>query len=340
MATLALTLYRYAVAGGRIASSGKAQVIEVEDGAGSGLAGPQDLAAALAPDGAGELRGPQGDDPGREPVLALCGEGWPDAFTLYTPRRLDPGEPASPAGLIRDFAPLCAEPADVVCFAADTLIDTARGPVAAGDLAIGDWVRTRDEGMQPIRWIGRQRVDAGRLALHPQLRPIRIRAGALGDGTPSNDLILSPQHRVLVRSRIAQRMFGHAEVLVAAKQLCQLDGIDIALDLDTVSYVHFMFDRHQIVFSNGAQTESLLAGPEALKSVGAAARAEILALFPELAGQPVAAARPLASGRMGRKLAIRHLQNARPLMGSKAACKAAAPPPASLQPAAPSCRKT
>lgn len=319
MATIALTLYRYAVAGGRIASSGKAQVIEIEDAAGSGLIGPQDLAAALGADGAREIRGPEGEDPGREPVLALCGDGWPDAFTLYTPRRLDPGEPASPAGLIGDFAPLCAGPADVVCFGADALIDTARGPVRAGDLATGDRVRTRDDGMQPIRWIGRQSVDAGRLALHPQLRPIRIRAGALGDGTPSEDLILSPQHRVLVRSRIAERMFGTAEVLVAAKQLCQLDGIDIALDLDAISYVHFMFDRHQIVFSNGAQTESLLAGPEALRSVGTAARAEILALFPELAQRPAAAARPLASGRMGRKLAVRHMQNARPLMGSEAA---------------------
>ena len=73
--------------------------------------------------------------------------------------------------------------------------------------------------------------------------------------------ITSPQHRVLVRSRITQKIFGTDEVLVAAKQLCQLDGIDIALDLGAVTYVHSLFDAHQVVFSNGAETESFLPVP-------------------------------------------------------------------------------
>ena len=73
--------------------------------------------------------------------------------------------------------------------------------------------------------------------------------------------ITSPQHRVLVRLRIAQKIFGTDEVLAAAKQLCQLDGIDIALDIGAVTYVHFLFDAHQVVFSNGAETESFLPVP-------------------------------------------------------------------------------
>ncbi|KGJ17297.1 hemolysin [Paracoccus sanguinis] len=200
------------------------------------------------------------------------------------------------------------------CFSAATLIETARGPVAAGDLAVGDMVRTRDAGLQPIRWIGRRALDTAALERAPHLRPIRIRAGALGEGCPAADLVVSPQHRILVRSRIAQRMFGTDEVLVAAKQLCQLDGIDVAQDLSEVVYIHFLFDDHQIVFSNGAETESLLVGPEALKSVGIAARAEILALFPELADHAAVPARTVTSGRMARKLAVRHLQNQRPLV--------------------------
>ncbi|SHL84061.1 Hemolysin-type calcium-binding repeat-containing protein [Paracoccus solventivorans] len=210
---------------------------------------------------------------------------------------------------------LTHETTRVVCFGADALIETDRGPVAAGRLAVGDLVRTRDAGLQPIRWIGSSRLDAAQLAANPRLRPIRIRAGALGDGLPSTDLVVSPQHRVLVRSRIAQKMFGTDEVLVAAKQLCQLGGIDIAEDLDGVTYVHFLFDDHQIVFSNGAETESLFTGDVALNSVGPAALEEILTLFPQLrSGAAPVPARVLASGRMGRKMATRHLQNRRALV--------------------------
>lgn len=194
---------------------------------------------------------------------------------------------------------------NVMCFATGTLIETDRGAVRIETLAVGDLVMTRDRGLQPIRWIG-QRVLAG-ADLTEKLRPIVIRKGALGANTPSSDLMVSPQHRVLVRSRIAQRMFGAPEVLVAAKQLLTVEGIEIA-DLTEVVYVHILFDHHEVVISNGAETESLFTGPEALKSVGRAAREEILAIFPELAErdyEPVAA-RILASGRMARKLALRH----------------------------------
>lgn len=208
---------------------------------------------------------------------------------------------------------------DIDCFATGTLIDTPDGPRAVETFRAGDLVVTRDHGPQPLVWAGACRVDAARLDLQPNLRPIRIAAGALGPGQPARDLLLSPQHRVLVRSKIAQRMFGTFEVLVAAKQLLQLDGIDVAEDLDEVDYFHLLFDQHEIVVSEGAETESLYTGPEALKSVGPAAREEILTIFPELRdrdieAEPPRAARPLPSGRMARKLAVRHKQNGRELV--------------------------
>lgn len=207
------------------------------------------------------------------------------------------------------------ETVNVVCFADDVLIDTTRGPVAAGDLRVGDMILTRDHGPQPVRWMGKRHLDAADLAAAPHLRPVRIAKGALGATAPQADLVVSPQHRILVRSRIAQKMFGTDEVLVAAKQLCQLDGIDLACDLESVTYVHFLFDDHQIVMSNGAETESLHPGSEAIKSVGTAAQEQIFAIFPDLRdGTERPAARLLASGRMGRKLAVRHQQNHKPLV--------------------------
>ncbi|AGT08363.1 Hint domain-containing protein [Paracoccus aminophilus] len=204
----------------------------------------------------------------------------------------------------------------VPCFVIGTLIATQSGLIPVEELTVGDFVATRDNGFKPIVWIGSAKVGANTLKRNPKLLPIRIKQGALGSGIPSSDLLVSPQHRILVRSAIAQRVFGTNEVLVAAKQLLQLDGVDIAEDMEDVEYFHFMFDQHEVVLSNGAETESLYAGPEALKALSPEAVNEILALFPELK-QPdyvMPPARILASGRQARKLAVRHRQNRRPVV--------------------------
>ena len=202
---------------------------------------------------------------------------------------------------------------NVTCFTRGTMIATDLGEVAIEDLRQGDMILTRDEGFRPLRWIGRSRLGAMELSLKPQLRPIRIRAGALGHGLPTSDLVVSPQHRVLVSSVIAERMFGDREVLVAAKHLTEIDGIEIVEDGSAVEYWHFLLDEHQIVLSNGAATESLYTGPEALKAVSVESRREILELFPQLADLDHAAlaqpARQLIPGRRARRLAERVARN-------------------------------
>lgn len=199
----------------------------------------------------------------------------------------------------------------ITCFTRGTLIETDCGLVTIETLQPGNMVFTKDDGYQSIRWIGSTKLCERQLAFAPNLRPIRIKAGALSESVPFQDLLVSPQHRVLVRSKIAQRMFDAPEVLVAAKQLLQLDGIDVAVDVEAVEYFHMLFDRHEVVFSNGAETESLYTGAQALMSVGEAARDEIFSLFPELLDanyQPIPA-RPIVSGQMGRQLAARHVKN-------------------------------
>lgn len=204
-----------------------------------------------------------------------------------------------------------------LCFTRGTRIEAERGEIAIELLQPGERVWTLDHGLQVIRWIGWVEVDQAQLIARPDLRPVRIRAGALGDDRPARDLLVSPQHRVLVRSKIALKMFDVEEVLVAAKQLLPLPGIEIAEDLTFVDYFHILFDQHEILLSNGAETESLYTGPEALRSVGAAARDEIFAIFPELRHPHYLpqAARPLVIGRQARRLAERHAQNDRDLTG-------------------------
>jgi len=206
-----------------------------------------------------------------------------------------------------------------VCFCDGTLIETDRGPRAIESLQPGDKVLTRDNGFQPLRWIGQRRLGAADLAAAPNLRPVRIKAGALGPGCPATDLAVSPQHRLLVRSRIARRMFGADEVLVAARHLCGLPGIAEIETATEVCYLHMLFDRHEIVQANGAPAESLHTGPMALRSLSPQARHEIFALFPELRGGtcPRQPARPLIEGRRGRQMAQRHLRNAAALVQAR-----------------------
>jgi hypothetical protein len=204
------------------------------------------------------------------------------------------------------------------CFARGTMIGTPAGPIAVERLRCGDEVVTRDSGAQQIRWIGARSLESEELRQNPNLRPIRIGANSLGPAMPQTDLVVSPQHRILVSSSIAQRMFGTAEVLVAAKQLLALEGVEVVEDEDweQVEYFHFLFERHEIVRSNGAWTESLFTGPEALKAVGPAARREIAMLFPEIVARDFKPrpARPLVKGRQGRKMAERHASNRKPIM--------------------------
>ena len=183
----------------------------------------------------------------------------------------------------------------IPCFTAGTSIATPRGAVPVEDLEVGDLVLTRDNGARPVRWIGKRRLSAGELAADPKLKPVAFRAGSLGNGLPSRDLTVSPQHRMLVQSVEAELHFGEHEVLVPARHFAGREGIETVTDADEVTYVHMMFDEHEIVLSNGVWTESFQPGEHTLGDMPSEQRAELYTLFPELAGGvPVGAAYPAA----------------------------------------------
>ncbi len=221
-------------------------------------------------------------------------------------------------GAATDAANLTYDNTNVVCFAGGTMIKTIAGEVAVEDLKAGDKVLTMDNGFQSLQWIGSRSLTAETLDENPNMKPIRIRAGALGNDLPEQDLYVSPQHRVLVKSNVAKNMFGDSEVLVAAKQLLAMDGIEVCEDTDGVDYYHFMFEGHEVVFSNGAPTESLYTGPQALKTLTPEAREEIFALFPELSevNHMASSARQLIKGRPGRKMVERHIKNSRAIIAA------------------------
>ena len=161
----------------------------------------------------------------------------------------------------------------IPCFAAGTMISTVTGQVRVENLQAGDLVHTLDDGLQPVRWIGRRTVTG-----RGKFTPIILAKNALGR---HNQLVLSPQHRVMLKDPKAELFFGNLEVLVAAKDLVNGTTI-VARERDQIEYVHILFDRHQVVISEGLETESFLPGPQISHAFAAATLEEICTIFPEL----------------------------------------------------------
>ncbi|MEX0329369.1 MAG: Hint domain-containing protein [Ruegeria sp.] len=168
-----------------------------------------------------------------------------------------------------------------VCFTAGTLIDTDRGPRLIETLCAGDFVQTADHGLQPIRWIESSLLDVTRLRENTALRPVRISAGSLGPGVPRRDLLVSQQHRILIRGSKVEILFGAQDVLVAAKYLCSWPGIRIDTTDTPIEYLHILMERHEILLAEGAFAESLFLGDEALHALSSDALQELAAVFPD-----------------------------------------------------------
>jgi Hint domain len=167
------------------------------------------------------------------------------------------------------------------CFTPGTMIATPRGEVPVETLRAGDKVVTRDDGLQEIRWVGRRPLSWADMAAAPYLRPVLVRQASLGNGLPERDMMVSPNHRLLVANDRTALYFNENEVLVSAKHLVGSAGVRVLQSMQT-TYVHFMCDRHEVVLSNGVWTESFQPDDHSLKGIGNSQRSEILELFPKL----------------------------------------------------------
>ncbi|MDH5529870.1 MAG: Hint domain-containing protein [Paracoccaceae bacterium] len=169
----------------------------------------------------------------------------------------------------------------VPCFTPGIVIATPKGERAVEELVAGDKIITRDNGIQEIRWVGANKLSYGQLVGNSHLKPILITKGSLGDDLPERDMMVSPNHRLLVANERTALYFEEHEVLVSAKHLVDNHTIREVESLGT-TYIHFMCDRHEVVLANGLWTESFQPGDYSLNGLGNAQRGEIYELFPEL----------------------------------------------------------
>ncbi|WGW02437.1 Hint domain-containing protein [Tropicibacter oceani] len=165
----------------------------------------------------------------------------------------------------------------VICFTPGTRILTDTGPRPIESLAPGDLIVTRDHGLQPLLWKGARRMLAS-----GDNAPIRIAAHLFGGQRP---LTVSPQHRMLIEGHQAELLFGTPEVFAAATHLVDGKTVQRAPGGE-VTYIHLLFDRHQVIYAEGMATESFFAGETGLQALDAASRADLFSVLPELRSDP------------------------------------------------------
>jgi hypothetical protein len=174
----------------------------------------------------------------------------------------------------------------VICFTRGTKIATPSGPLLVEDLREGDRVQTRDNGACEIQWIGARRISGARLFVVPKLRPVRICVGALGIERPEKELLVSPEHRMLLRGPQVQALFNTPEVLVAARDL--INGRTIVIDsaVPDVTYIHLLLGAHQVLWANGVESESFHPASAAMSALDTQDRIRLNGILPQLEHDP------------------------------------------------------
>ncbi|MEX0337974.1 MAG: Hint domain-containing protein [Arenibacterium sp.] len=176
------------------------------------------------------------------------------------------------------------------CFVAGTRVRTLQGTQLVEDVKVGDVLWTLDNGFQTVRWVGCVELDAT-----GDQAPIEFAPGTIGN---TRALCVSPQHRVLVQGWQAELICGQDQVLVAAHHLLNNPQVRRRSGR-RVRYIHFCFDAHEIVETDGALSESLYVGAQTLGMLPKASALELLHLFPELSDR-------LGDERIVRRVARRH----------------------------------
>ncbi|MBR9843214.1 MAG: Hint domain-containing protein [Rhodobacteraceae bacterium] len=210
---------------------------------------------------------------GRQPLLMFLDELPPQGAELWVVHHSLGATEASPMG-----------PASggVICFTPGTMIQTPTGARRVEELREGDKVQTKDNGAEEVCWIGSRRMTGARLFAMPQLRPVRIRAGAFGIERPDAELVVSPEHRMLVKGAAARALFNTPEVLVSARDLVNGSSVAVDANMRQVTYIHLLLPRHQILWANGVETESYHPANAALSTLEASDRKRLLRMLPEL----------------------------------------------------------
>jgi len=172
-------------------------------------------------------------------------------------------------------------PPDPVCFCAGTLIATPSGQRRVDALVAGDVVLTASGETKQVIWIGATHVSRNAQRANARLCPVVIPAHVFGQGLPTDDLRVSPQHRILIEGPECELFFGEPAVLVAAKYLVDTFA-ELTEPVADLQYFHILMADHDMLLSNGLPTESFQPARRTMDVMGADARQMLEAVIATL----------------------------------------------------------
>ncbi len=232
-----------------------------------------------------QVQGPTGDPIYLE-VIELGGV--PVGFLVTTPLEAGVSYTEIDSGNVHtyDFDPLTGDTRllysdldSVPWFCQGTTLMTAQGDQPVDWIGPGDMVMTRDHGFQPVLWVARTIIPASELETRPKLRPIKIAAQSIDAQTPAQDLLLSSEHRILLKSPQIELLFGTDEAFAPLKAITNGNDIAQCQPRHDLSYYHVLFQNHEIVLAEGLWVESFFPGKMALASLPAKKQAQIRGLL-------------------------------------------------------------
>ncbi len=192
------------------------------------------------------------------------------------------------------------------CFLAGTRLATPDGDIAVEDITAGTMVLTASGEAKKVRWLGRSTISK---IFSDPLRslPIRIAAGALGENLPARDLLVSPDHAVLIDDILVQAgalvndisitretnmpvTFVYYHVELASHDLVLAEGVPAESFVDNVDRMGFDNWKEHEAADGVAMTEMAYPRAKSARQVPQAIRARLLARAGALYGVEVAAA--------------------------------------------------
>ncbi|WP_223634125.1 Hint domain-containing protein [Rhodobacter sp. TJ_12] len=168
----------------------------------------------------------------------------------------------------------------IPCLVAGSRVATPRGPVPVERLKPGDLVNTRAGPPLPVIWAGSRHVSPKMMHDDPNLLPVEIAAGRLGNAQPVR---LSALHGVFVPE-------GAAGALARAGHLaaCGWGGArrmrGAVRHDEGVTYHHLFLPHHALIAVEGLWVESFWPGVQGLRSLDRAAQVDLIRAMPRLAG--------------------------------------------------------
>jgi len=215
--------------------------------------------------------------PGRQPLAMFLGDVPPRHVDLWiVSHNVDLGR----------HSRATQSPGGVICFTPGTMILTEDGPRPVEEIGEGTRLQTKDNGCDEVIWVGSRRISGARLYAMPHLSPIRFREGALDRGVPDAGLLVSPDHRMVLKGAKARDLFNTDEVLVAARDLVNDHNIVVDRAVKEVTYIHLLLPHHQILFANGVESESFHPASAALSGIVPEQLDAMFERLPEITADP------------------------------------------------------